>query len=110
MNVSPFLYKTFNLVSDPATDSIISWSVDGTSFIVHRPDLSECSGPFASLSCGSSRLPLNRPLLAVERDLLPRTFKHSNFASFVRQLNNYGFKKCHTDRFEVRATASREIL
>ena len=39
MNVSPFLYKTYQIVIDPSTDHIISWNSDGTTFIVHRPDL-----------------------------------------------------------------------
>lgn len=67
--------KTWNLVSDPSSDHIISWTADGRTFTVWNPDL-------------------------MEREQLPNTFKHSNFASFVRQLNNYGFRKCHSDRFE----------
>ncbi|KAJ4978150.1 hypothetical protein NE237_008930 [Protea cynaroides] len=71
----PFLSKTYMLVEDPTTDEIISWNIDGSSFIVWKP------AEFAS-------------------DLLPTLFKHSNFASFVRQLNTYGFRKVTTNRWE----------
>ncbi|XP_051151584.1 heat stress transcription factor B-3 isoform X2 [Andrographis paniculata] len=71
----PFLLKTYMLVEDPATDAVISWNGEGTAFVVWQP------AEFA-------------------RDLLPTLFKHSNFSSFVRQLNTYGFRKVTTNRWE----------
>lgn len=71
----PFLLKTYMLVEDPVTDGVISWNTDGTGFVVWQP------AEFA-------------------RDLLPTLFKHSNFSSFVRQLNTYGFHKVATSRWE----------
>lgn len=61
---APFLTKTYQLVDDPATNEIVSWGEDDTTFVVWRP-----------------------PEFA--RDLLPNYFKHNNFSSFVRQLNTY---------------------
>ncbi|GAB2265228.1 hypothetical protein Dimus_000296 [Dionaea muscipula] len=72
---TPFLTKTYQLVEDSSIDDVISWNADGSSFVVWNQT------EFA-------------------RDLLPRFFKHSNFSSFVRQLNTYGFRKVVSDRWE----------
>ncbi|KAM4614263.1 heat shock factor protein 4-like [Discoglossus pictus] len=67
-NVPAFLTKLWTLVEDPDTNHLICWSVNGTSFHVFD------QGQFA-------------------KEVLPKYFKHNNMASFVRQLNMYGFRK-----------------
>jgi len=73
--VAPFLTKVYDMVSDPATDAVISWSAAGGSFVIWDSHV-------------------------FERDLLPRHFKHNHFTSFIRQLNTYGFHKVDPDRWE----------
>ncbi|XP_041811219.1 heat shock factor protein 1 [Chelmon rostratus] len=67
-NVPAFLAKLWILVEDPDTDPLICWSPSGTSFHVFD------QGRFA-------------------KEVLPKFFKHNNMASFIRQLNMYGFRK-----------------
>lgn len=68
--IAPFVKKLYELVSDPATQKLICWSDEHArqAFVVWDPV------EFSAM-------------------LLPRFFKHSNFCSFVRQLNLYGFHK-----------------
>ncbi|KAG8381793.1 hypothetical protein BUALT_Bualt05G0009700 [Buddleja alternifolia] len=54
----PFLSKTYEMVEDPSSDAVISWSRAKNSFIVWN------SNEFSIT-------------------LLPKYFKHSNFSSFI---------------------------
>ncbi|KAK7332091.1 hypothetical protein VNO80_28838 [Phaseolus coccineus] len=74
-SLPPFLSKTYDMVDDPSTNSIVSWSVTNKSFVVWNPP-------------------------EFSKDLLPRFFKHSNFSSFIRQLNTYGFRKIDPELWE----------
>ncbi|KAI5776893.1 hypothetical protein EDC01DRAFT_439582 [Geopyxis carbonaria] len=56
------------MLEDPAHNDIVRWSATGDSFIVVDTNL-------------------------FTTKILPQHFKHSNFASFVRQLNKYDFHK-----------------
>jgi heat shock transcription factor len=63
---APFVAKTYEMVADAATDAVVSWAPGGAgnSFVVWDPQ-------------------------ALAAGILPRFFKHANFASFIRQLNIY---------------------
>lgn len=66
--IPPFVQKLASFLDNSNNTDLIRWSDDGRSFIVLDED------EFA-------------------RTLIPELFKHSNYASFVRQLNMYGFHK-----------------
>ncbi|XP_071786086.1 heat shock factor protein-like isoform X1 [Asterias amurensis] len=67
-SVPGFLSKLWLLVDDAENDELIGWSQNGSSFIVQDQTR------FA-------------------KEILPNYFKHNNMASFIRQLNMYGFRK-----------------
>ncbi|KAK6524599.1 kinase-regulated stress-responsive transcription factor skn7 [Arthrobotrys megalospora] len=67
-NGSDFVKKLYRMLSEKQHSNVVRWSDNGGSFIVF--DNAEFT-----------------------KNVLPQHFKHSNFASFVRQLNKYDFHK-----------------
>ncbi|XP_075678872.1 uncharacterized protein LOC113792776 isoform X2 [Dermatophagoides pteronyssinus] len=67
-NIPTFILKLWKLVCDESSNDLICWNRNGRSFIIKD------QGRFA-------------------KEILPLYFKHSNMASFIRQLNMYGFRK-----------------
>ncbi|KAI9840912.1 MAG: kinase-regulated stress-responsive transcription factor skn7 [Sclerophora amabilis] len=65
---SDFVRKLYKMLEDPSYDQVVRWGNDGGSFVVLENE-------------------------KFTKSILPKHFKHSNFASFVRQLNKYDFHK-----------------
>ncbi|EKM78180.1 hypothetical protein AGABI1DRAFT_15745, partial [Agaricus bisporus var. burnettii JB137-S8] len=73
-----------SIVGDEGTDKLIHWSLNGDSFFVQEPDR------FA-------------------QEVLGKWFKHKNYSSFVRQLNNYGFHKIlHLQQGSLRSNGTND--
>jgi heat shock transcription factor len=63
-----FVMKVWSMVNDEKNHQYIRWNSDGKTFqVFHREEFM--------------------------KEILPKYFKHNNFASFVRQLNMYGWHK-----------------
>ncbi|GAA5837090.1 hypothetical protein JCM3766R1_006530 [Sporobolomyces carnicolor] len=74
-----FVGKLWSMLYTPSLGQLIAWTDDGRAFTVFHPT------EFA-------------------RNVLPQFFKHSNFASFIRQLNMYGFGKRVNDTLGASTT------
>ncbi|KAK5124520.1 hypothetical protein LTR85_001737 [Meristemomyces frigidus] len=64
-NSSDFVRKLYKMLESPQDESVVRWGNEGDSFVNEK----------------------------FTKHILPKHFKHSNFASFVRQLNKYDFHK-----------------
>ncbi|KAI9696627.1 MAG: kinase-regulated stress-responsive transcription factor skn7 [Bogoriella megaspora] len=65
---SDFVRKLYKMLESPSDESVVRWGNEGDSFVVLENE-------------------------KFTKHILPKHFKHSNFASFVRQLNKYDFHK-----------------
>ncbi|EEA23891.1 kinase-regulated stress-responsive transcription factor skn7 [Talaromyces marneffei ATCC 18224] len=75
-NSSDFVRKLYKMLEDPSYSDIVRWGDENDSFVV--------------LECEK-----------FTKTILPKHFKHSNFASFVRQLNKYDFHKVRQNNEET---------
>ncbi|CAX41408.1 nuclear response regulator and transcription factor, putative [Candida dubliniensis CD36] len=73
-----FVKKLFLMLQEDSYKEVVRWTAKGDSFVVLNTN-------------------------EFTKDILPKHFKHSNFASFVRQLNKYDFHKVKISN-EAKAT------
>jgi len=74
-SVPKFLKKVFQILEENKHNELMSWTADGLAVVIKKPT------EFAE-------------------KVLPLYFKHNNFASFIRQLNMYKFKKKKTYQYD----------
>ncbi|CAD8071749.1 unnamed protein product [Paramecium sonneborni] len=74
--IPTFILKTYQMLEEPQNGNIVSWTAQGTAFIVYNQQL-------------------------MEKQVLQNFFKHSNYSSFVRQLNLYNFKKVRSKEGQI---------
>ncbi|KAH6960025.1 hypothetical protein BKA56DRAFT_701379 [Ilyonectria sp. MPI-CAGE-AT-0026] len=67
-NGGEFVRKLLRLLEDASHQDVVRWGKDGGTFVVVEVE-------------------------KFTRSILPKYFNHSNFSSFTRQLNKYGFHK-----------------
>ncbi|CAK72291.1 unnamed protein product (macronuclear) [Paramecium tetraurelia] len=75
-SIPTFILKTYQMLEDQKNTNVISWTSQGTAFIVYNQIL-------------------------LEKEVLQNFFKHSNYSSFVRQLNLYNFKKVKSNEGQI---------
>lgn len=73
----PFLLRLYEMVNDPASKDVIYWNLKAK--------------PIEGVPCGTAFTVIDNGRM--EKELIPHFYKHSNFTSFIRQLNQYRFRK-----------------
>ena len=73
--LTSFVQKTYELVNDASNAATVAWTSDGMGFSI-------------------------KSVVDFTERILPKYFKHNNFASFVRQLNMYDFHKSREEGAE----------
>jgi|EP01046_Picozoa_sp_COSAG06_P054271 hypothetical protein len=74
---APFLVRLYQMVNDPSTDDVIYWNLKAKAI--------------EGVPCGTAFTVIDNGRM--EKEIIPHFYKHSNFTSFIRQLNQYRFRK-----------------